>query len=675
MPGPRYTDWTGIDHGGDPEGAAPYISEARKLLGWVMEDAAFNKLERHYLQRVLPDGTVITAEKMGEIPKITIRPAPRPGQEIPKRPPDDFVVWARDDAHIGGIDPDHPQQILKSPGDDWKTYFFSSSTPGHDDFGRPKGTYIGAFPEGLRHAGNVDWVGSDKSRLSWYGPSTRYWYDPYVQMVAQYDRKVFMLGQVVLDTDQYIEDSAEEPDPEPAFDERYVLGAALRGASLYVVQIQAQNLTVPTPDPAEHNPPNAVYIMMGPAWTPFPVAVVLARYSVVPREDGPGIQVVSKSREVLWSGEIERCVNPWFFDTEVTRAVMYTPPDFPLYGFAHNTATEQETIVHELSIEYDDLGNPTATYGTATVSAEPSGAAPIADDYDEDGNLHQIEVVRHSVPLGPGLTNWLSEQAAIRVGGTEIMLRTLDRLGPDPVFGTRYLEVRRRLMWADARAGAAVLRRTETTFRDPAGSNPPFVSNQVWLEIWVNGVRILDRTDGDTVVSDTNESFGVLALYSSNPGDDQSEHATIPIAPMLPIVGWNVGSLAGGTMTIVQGAHAGFMYLRYQQEHYFSYILTGRISSGGIDIPQHQVEVADYTNAPPDTERPDFDGMDSILGCAARPGAVVLSAYPKKNGVAPADAAALSDPSSTLPVLTGIAGANARFHPVWLLGRQPIIAA
>lgn len=72
----RYVDWTHIRVNGDRHAAAPYVPDGRKLLGEVMEEAARNGLGVHVLHRRLEDGTVLVAEKHGDIPRITITPAP-----------------------------------------------------------------------------------------------------------------------------------------------------------------------------------------------------------------------------------------------------------------------------------------------------------------------------------------------------------------------------------------------------------------------------------------------------------------------------------------------------------------------------------------------------------------------------------------------------------------------
>lgn len=74
MSAARFTDWTHTRVVGTPAAAAPYIGEARKLLGFVWEEARRNRLGVHQVTRKLPDGAVIIAEKHGTIPRMTIIP-------------------------------------------------------------------------------------------------------------------------------------------------------------------------------------------------------------------------------------------------------------------------------------------------------------------------------------------------------------------------------------------------------------------------------------------------------------------------------------------------------------------------------------------------------------------------------------------------------------------------
>lgn len=661
----RYFDWHHVRvPGGDRAAAAPYIGAARLLLGEVFEEAEVNGLGVHALTRKLDDGTVIIAEKHGDIPRVTIVPVPLEGEEE-ERPKGDFVVWARNEVLVDGIHEDSPQQILQYTDGRWKTYFYSGEAEGYDAFSGARGTYINMFPDGIPRAGNLDWRGRAGQRIQWHGPSTRYWYDPFVQMVAQYGTKVYMLGQVVLDTPQYIVDST----PDAGFNEQYILGAGIRGLWLYVVQVQAQNLSVPVPNPPDYGP--GPYFYFAPAYTPFDVDTVVCRYRLIPRADGnPGYQVSSRSREVLWSGAVTRGVAPWFFNNDCSEAVTFIPPEIQAYGSSLFIPTvDAATTMKVMTIDHESNGpiTPIVDIDDLLVSLDPGGGeAPIAADYDVDGNRVEIRVRRRNLGLPNDATGFLSQRFDILCGGAEVELRDLFR-----ETGTEnHWENRRWLMWADAREGVLVTRRQYTHFRDPPGSGTAIPSTQVWLEVWIQGALALSRTDGRADVTEDNNSFGTWLAFNSNPSDRQSDNLPQALAPLLPIYGWCWGNTPLSSPHQITGHHAGFCYLPRQPAAMFGYTLLGTVI-GSTDVPAVRRIYADEVNSVPDSEKLDFDGMDSVLGAAASEGVVLLSAYPKGAGRKAADHVAISAADRQLPDLTGVPPPLESYDPIWLLGEPP----
>ena len=142
MPGTRYEDWHHLRVEGDQNAARDLIPLARKVLGFTVQQAAFNGMQTYKHVVPLPGGGEIVGEVNGGIPRVTVFvPPPQPGRE-PVFPPEDFVVWSRSGAYPIGLDPTHPRQILKPPGgngdDDaglWTTYWFNSGITGYDVFG------------------------------------------------------------------------------------------------------------------------------------------------------------------------------------------------------------------------------------------------------------------------------------------------------------------------------------------------------------------------------------------------------------------------------------------------------------------------------------------------------------------------------------------------------------
>lgn len=369
----RYTDWrhTRII-GAPPEAGTPYLPEARKLLGQVFEAAAFNKLGVHRMKKVLDDGTVIVAEKHGEIPRITIYPMT--GQPVAPPPPKKLglVVWARDMVWQTGIRETKPQQII-TPGTTWATYTFK------DDIlaGRTDGTYAGTFRDGIEHAGNIDWIGSDGVRINWYGPSLRYWFDAYRKPSAQYAKWVFLNGVVLLNIAQYASDNAV------SIPEQYVMGAALVGQHLYVMQAAIADFPA-TYDAAEY-PPEAAHVWISPPYPQGTATLRLARYTVVRNEAAIGnasmFQIAAGSMTTLWTYTGRGLVNPWVFAPDASVCETFAMPD------------ELRTIVTQ-----DNKVSP-ATYTFHVTPSASSDHVSVAIDKENEEAIETVTVLTADATL------------------------------------------------------------------------------------------------------------------------------------------------------------------------------------------------------------------------------------------------------------------------------------
>lgn len=315
MSGRRFTDWSHVRVTGDREQAAQHLPTARKVLGFVVDEAARNNLPTFKHSINLDDGTIITAELAAGIPRIHIDVSGEDEPERPRREFEDLVTWARTDEAPDGIAEDYPEQILRP---EWRTFFYSSDTPGFEAFERAKGTYrldadgSDLFPEGVRLAGNVDWVNEKRERVSWRGPNLRYFYDPYVLPATLYGRRVYHMGRALLDLDAY-EAANDVSLP------RYVLGAAIGrpgvGTWLYVVLADIPDPEIPATFPAGY----AVTI-------PFPSGACdhyLLRFRLDPDDSIglPGLRVRDESHEEVWSlFGIQGGVNPYLFNASATKA-------------------------------------------------------------------------------------------------------------------------------------------------------------------------------------------------------------------------------------------------------------------------------------------------------------------------------------------------------------------
>ncbi|MGH8026000.1 MAG: hypothetical protein ACREO0_04645 [Pseudoxanthomonas sp.] len=631
MSGVRYEGWRHTHVAGDRSAGEPYLSVASKLLGYVFEDAKHSNLGVHSVRRELSDGAVVVAEKFGDIPRVTILPPPPGEPRPPLTTPDDFVVFTRAESMPEGLDAEHPQQILRPT---WKTFFFDGDVAGYEDFGGEKGTYVGVFPEGVTHAGNIDWRGRGKVRLSWYGPSTRYFYDPFVQPTAQYGRKVFYLGQVLLDMDTYIEESDEDT----AFAERYVLGAALRGRSLYVVAADMPFFNTPDPPPEY---PNRFGFVTDPA-PDFDSNVALFKFTLLvdPAEPVPSqATVAANSREVLWSAVLPKMFQPWFFNESATECVCYGLLAANLW---HTTlATEVDprpsasSPVYTITLDHD--AGTAEFVETSTSCAPPPSEAVVAADYIKDEKVELVMVRRFVGDLPPSLDG--SREWYLKLDGIEY-----------PLFAPSRLQW---LMFADLREKVLLF----THMQFVAGNWQP--TGKLHRKGSLVATAPLVFADIDDCRMDSNlgqmRAMGTVGAFD-----------TWAVAPMFPITGMVLANFQIGSgfqhYTIhFAGAHSMYLSPMRRPDDVFGLVKKSIVGSG----TDPALLISAFAKPGFNSSAVDLDGNRSVLGCATSEGVTVLSCY--KPG-APDESLFLVD-ESTLPELTGLDGEQARYHPVWLLGK------
>lgn len=387
MPGPRDHDWAHVHVEGDPDAAAPYLPFARKLLGFVKQEAGRNGLLTYSMTRKLEDGAVVAAEIRGGIPRMTIQPVRGAGKRTPLPIQENFVCLPRNTDNPNGLDAEHPELMLRwSDKMGWRTLFFDAQVPAYASLQEPKGTYKAqggrlGFPEGVRHAGNVDWRARDGVRVSWYGPSARYWYDGWRQPSAQYGRFVFMLGQVLLDVDDYCTASGVD------LPNRLVVGAAIDTLRRKLYVMQATMADQPNEVPAA----SATFAVTPPSPT-GPIPLTLYRYDLALRDipDAMAYRVIPGSHLELWTGSLNEACNPWFFDQSITRAVSYSVPvKTSVYVTASGPTAEDITAyepVSPSSLRFDlTIEGDTAAVASSVVSLPAGqGRAPIASDFVDD---------------------------------------------------------------------------------------------------------------------------------------------------------------------------------------------------------------------------------------------------------------------------------------------------
>ncbi len=635
MSGGRYAGWTHLQLQGDYAAAQSHIPAARKALGFVMDEAQRWNLGTHKYQMTLSDGTVITAEKHGDIPRITIAAGETDSPAVDPMPPDDIVVWARSAATaVGGIDAQFPQQIIRS---EWKTYFYSADIAGYDEFLGSKGTYQGRLPEGARRAGNVDWLGPAGERLSWYGPASRYFTEPYIQPAAQYGRKVFLLGSVLFDAEQYIADSGM-----PSFAQQFVLGAAMRGLWLYVVQTDIPNFT--TPDPA---PYPAALGFVTPAFPEFESDVVLARYALLVDPSKPvatRLSVVPGSREVLWGAAMRRMWAPWFFNQQVTECACFGLPA-QLTWYTSLDAEVEERVsasspAYTIAITHSgSTASATLTEQACVLAPAPSDAV-VAVDYVDDQKVSMRMHRRTQVlPVYP----FAERQFHLEFAGVEYPLQTSSNF--------RYV------MHAD-------LRQRTILFLSL------YVRDDGWdcaVELYRDGKKVLSvPREFATHVAALGFPTYVTELLATGAVGSFDDWSITGLFPLYATVAGHVRTSGGYRWYDISfPGSLGLLRCVYRLQDDLHGLYKSSTAGSGTALP---VAIASLSGYEAGQVRTDFDGNVSVLSCVTQDGITALSCYRQGEP----EESIHSVTRSGLGDLTGIGGAGARYHPMWLLGKPPL---
>lgn len=672
MPGPRFTDWTHVHVVGDRDRAAPYLPFARKLLGFVDAEARRGGLGTHIARRRLEDGAEVIAEVRGGIPRITIIPPPVPSAQ--QEPPmlGDFVVFARNDALPDGIDVEHPEQVLRlRKGDTWRTYTFNDEVMQ----GRSDGTYSGAFPNGVRHAGNCDWIGPRDVRLSWYGPSLRYWCDRWRQPSAIYGRWVFMLGETLLDIDAYCADAAI------AMAERLVLGAAVRGPWLYVMQAAMPDM--PDPPTAPVGRPLDVFVT-----TPFTTGQVtlrLMRYRIETTDGEGGVlryRVLVGSHEALWSNVAFCTVNPWFFSPEGDRcSSVVMPPNVHLRRYSdaseayHYNLPDETHQIAELTIGDDGAVTTEVTTDGLTLH-DSSGQAQecvVAVDYDRDGNRIELLLgyVAFAAPLDylagiPGspyqdpredfrfVLPWANYY--FRVGEHRIPLFQAS--------GTNsYDDAWSRPLTIDIREGAFVFGRYRRLPSDPF---------DIAVDLHVYNRGVLDGSVELERFHEPNIRPPLHTHWQSLITEGGRQRAT-PLSLLFGVAmtGTSVSPYptGGAWSPWAQYTDVGFNppWAFQDPDQLFGvsvfYDDTGTAADSFVTFAEQVPPDAPYSRYP------DALGRKQAMAMASRDGVLLFSGPGHQIGDGARNVHYAT--KAHLPALTGVADAGARFHPLWLIGRPP----
>lgn len=673
MTGPAYIGWKHTRASGDRAEIARHVPLARKVLGYAVKEAARNGLLTFKHRKLLPDGTEIIGEVIGGQPRMTINVPGVPTDRKRDRIPENFVTYPRDETRPDGLAEEYPEVILNEEADNgWRSLFFDGTVPGYDDFTRRKGTYrfIGneeAFPEGITHAGNVDWLSEDGERVSWYGPPSRLFADPFVQPRAQFGGFVFMLGQILLDVDEY-EAAAEDADA--ATGSKYVLGACFRrvDGSLYLYTIQTLLPTVSTPGA---DIPAFSITCSEPIHTVNNV-VYLCRYAIAVNptiEDALKWSVSDNSREILWSQSLPDITNPWHFNESGTFAVSIGPQDSST-NIAYIEGEDMEDAPPASSRRYTlDVDGLALTI--QTVSCVGTGDAILATEFIGDDPVH----------LRVGRFNGTDEAMVLEYDGVQWSLAgaTIEQI-EDRVEFTDY---RYLLLHANLRDRTLVFLKNvhagHVILNTPDGDE----TNRLTVEIWRRGqlVAELDTESqnqaptglvGNTLVF---ERIGgnVVAVHSIPKALGEAT-AEVAISPLFALYGiwllWEVEALGD----FVDVEFTGALYGRLVWP---SAALFGSFGFNATGSPIPVNIIAGGSLAGFDTNREDARGMFSILGCATHEDRTVYSGPGFSGFYSDGAPAGITGRAvhyvdyGTLPELTNVAGDQSRYHPIWLLGLIP----
>lgn len=410
---------------------AKYHDPARKLLGELKNRLAVGGVASGSMRRVLPDGAIIEASWAGEQPMVRVTP-PESSSEPPKvRVPailEGIVVNARSAALFTGIRTGgHGQQVIAPSGNVY-TYDREGLAAGVVS----DGVYGPTFPDGIEHAGNVDWTDGKGLWINWYGPTLRYWFDTYRAPGAQYGPYVFINGAVLLDIGAYATAN------QITIAEQLVLGAALVGDKLYVMQARINAFPAMAADDYVPSTGGEQHAWISSPYPPGTTDLRLCRYTVASNPAATGnatlLSIFSGSMVSLWTDTRRGTVNPWVFNHEATVLETFAMPDELRYlkhvikptidgGFP-----DGKTTVHRspsASSEHITLtrSGDAVTASVTDVSIALNGLvtesrsdrAPIAADYSLDGTRSVLYAAYEQVYLGQHPTDGY-DMNALRFG-------------------------------------------------------------------------------------------------------------------------------------------------------------------------------------------------------------------------------------------------------------------
>ena len=213
----RYSGWRRLT--GDTADRPDLLDLGKKLLGELENQRNLSGIPTRSIQRRAPDGSIVAARYVGDLPEIFVRQASGSKQTIvsgffgrPTTAGDELAAgtwygtwWSESaDRHV-------PLAALSANGGALEGGWYDADNAPD---GAPPRFYARYFPDsGLRLAANIDWTG-DKGVLYFFGPENRY-NDP----ATYYTPLIYHNGALLVDMQDVTGTSSWR-----------VIGAALHGA-------------------------------------------------------------------------------------------------------------------------------------------------------------------------------------------------------------------------------------------------------------------------------------------------------------------------------------------------------------------------------------------------------------------------------------------------------------
>ena len=307
----RHSGELAIRINGDRAAGVAHIPAARLLMGQTLEMATPNELGVATLRKELSDGTIIVAEKIGDINRVTITPPPGGATPKPIRVFDDVVVHAGAAGYTAGVLA-NPPTILTKLGSGYRAFAAASDSPSYTG-----STYAEAFPNvqdsppdhPYLHVGTAYTVDDRGEALSWTS-------QPLVVAApgrnpnSMYGNAVLSVGRVLFNTAQAVGAAA--------FYE-HVLCAGRVGNELFVLVADLRPLEF---DPPPASPTQKHDAWASPVYSSEPHPTALLRYVLTTVVDPITNQAYYKvnygteaepGHTIVWSGSLARAYNRWTY--------------------------------------------------------------------------------------------------------------------------------------------------------------------------------------------------------------------------------------------------------------------------------------------------------------------------------------------------------------------------